>query len=82
VERAYWATTSVGPFREFQVVVLDDEREPDAGWIRTGWLREIPRPAIRVTTALLDQWAAEAESGFPVERLRDRPAWAKHTRRR
>lgn len=44
MERAYWATTSHGPFMEGQVVVLDDAIEPDAGWIRAGWLREITCP--------------------------------------
>lgn len=42
--RAYWATANVGPYREFQVVVFDDASEPDAGWIRTGWFREIVNP--------------------------------------
>lgn len=46
MERAYWATASVGPYREFQVVVFDDAREPDAGWIRTGWFREIVAPPV------------------------------------
>lgn len=54
MERAYWATTNIGPYVEHQVVVFDDGREPDAGWVRTGWFREIlpvPVPLDEVTVA-------------------------------
>jgi hypothetical protein len=47
VERAFWATANVGPYREFQVVVLDDAKPDDLGWINSGWLREIVAPAPR-----------------------------------
>jgi hypothetical protein len=35
--RAYYAITSVGPYRQRQVVLLDDQD----GMVRTGYLREI-----------------------------------------
>lgn len=68
MERAYWATASVGPYREFQVVVFDDAREPDAGWVRTGWFREIVVPP-----ALIERVVAEAERGYLPEQLTPRP---------
>lgn len=41
MERAYYVVANVEPYREHQVVLLDDEREPDAGWVRSGWLQPI-----------------------------------------
>ena len=61
MERAYWATASVGPYREFQVVVFDDAREPDAGWVRTGWFREIVNPKVIVLT---EAQSAEFEATY------------------
>lgn len=37
MERAYWAATSLGPYKERQVVIFD-ESDP---WIRTGHFVEI-----------------------------------------
>jgi hypothetical protein len=37
MQRAYWATTSLGPFKEGQVVLFE-ESDP---WIQTGWFLEI-----------------------------------------
>lgn len=41
MDKAYYAITDVGPFRERQVVVLDDQD----GWVRTGYLCELVNPA-------------------------------------
>jgi hypothetical protein len=41
VKKAYYASTHVGPYREHQVVVLD---EAD-GWTQTGYLIELVTPA-------------------------------------
>ncbi len=38
--KAYYALTDVGPFRAYQVVVLDEQD----GWVRTGYLRELLDP--------------------------------------
>lgn len=42
--KAYYATTNVGRYKEFRVVVLDDERHDDAGLIATGYFQEIKEP--------------------------------------
>lgn len=38
--KAYYALTDIGPFKAFQVVVLDEQ----SGWARSGWLRELIDP--------------------------------------
>jgi hypothetical protein len=40
MDKAYYAITNVGPYKERQVVVLDDAD----GWTRTGYLRELIDP--------------------------------------
>jgi hypothetical protein len=41
MQRAYYALTDVGPYRAYQVVLLDEQD----GWTRTGYLRELKDPA-------------------------------------
>lgn len=43
-ERAYYATASVGPFKEGAVVLLPADAPTDTGWLATGYLQEIGRP--------------------------------------
>lgn len=35
------ASTDFGPFKKGHVVLLDDLRPEDAGWIQTGYLHEL-----------------------------------------
>lgn len=56
MERAFWATTNVGPYAEFQVVVLDDADPVHAGWIASGWLKEIHSPLIKVTPEWIERF--------------------------
>lgn len=65
MERAYYATTAVGPYREHQVVILD---ETD-GWTRTGWLMPLqdPFPMIPIW---LGEPAAEEPAPEPAPRAR------------
>lgn len=46
--KAYYAITDVGPWRAFQVVLLD----PDDGWTRTGYLRLLEMPPRDVVRAM------------------------------
>lgn len=41
---AYYAITALGPYVEHQVVVLDERDPEDAGWIRSGYFRELADP--------------------------------------
>jgi hypothetical protein len=61
VKRAFYVVANVEPYRERQVLVLDDTAEPDAGWIRSGWVSEIVAPAalVPVTPELIERFKAE-----------------------
>lgn len=41
MERVFIAQTDFGPFERNHVVLLDDAKEVDRGWIETGYLKEI-----------------------------------------
>jgi hypothetical protein len=47
--KAYYATHNAGPFKEGQVVLLDGDRQEDAGWVDSGYLKEIKDPEPRGT---------------------------------
>jgi hypothetical protein len=51
VKRAFYVVANVEPYQEYQVLVLDDAVEPDAGWVRSGWVTEI-RPVEAVQPAV------------------------------
>jgi hypothetical protein len=60
--------TSVGPYAEYQVVVLDDANPTDAGWITSGWFQEIINYRIIVLTPEQEE-AFLAEYGRRLDAL-------------
>jgi hypothetical protein len=45
--RAYYATHNAGPYEEHQVILFDGDKQVDAGWIDSGYFKEIKAPEPR-----------------------------------